>query len=64
MQNAVNQLGSAKPFTRIAGVYALTDIADTYRDGHRQHVMDILCGYLRSDCEKHPISTDDRPVMD
>lgn len=49
MQDAVNQLGSDKVSTRIAGVYALTDIADTYRGGYRQRVVDILCGYLRSD---------------
>lgn len=44
MQDAVNQLGSDKVSTRIAGVYALTDIADTHRGGYRQRVVDILCG--------------------
>ena len=49
VQDAINQLGSDKASTRIAGVYALTDIADRYKDSYRQRVVDILCGYLRSD---------------
>ena len=55
MQDAINQLGSDKASTRIAGVYALTDIADTYRGGYRQRVVDILCGYLRSDRSRQPV---------
>ena len=54
VQDAINQLGSDKASTRIAGVYALTDIADTYRGGYRQRVVDILCGYLRSDRSRQP----------
>lgn len=46
---AVEQLGSNSPQVRIAGVYALTDIADTYKGNYKQRVVDILCGYLRTD---------------
>lgn len=59
---AVDQLGSDKASTRIAGVYALTDIADTYRGGYRQRVVDILCGYLRSDRETYPLGEDGKPT--
>ena len=38
VQDAINQLGSDKASTRIAGVYALTDIADRYKDSYRQRV--------------------------
>lgn len=34
---------------RIAGVYALADVADTYEGPYHQRVVDILCGYLRTD---------------
>lgn len=47
--SAVQQLGSDSPQVRIAGVYALTDVADTYRNYYRQRVVDILCGYLRTE---------------
>ncbi len=46
--SAVEQLGSESPQVRIAGVYALADVADTYRGDYRQRVVDILCGYLRT----------------
>lgn len=52
MQTAINQLGSEQASTRIAGVYALADIADTYRGNYCQRVVDILCGYLRSNRER------------
>jgi len=64
MQQAVDQLGSDKASTRIAGVYALADVADTYRDRYRQRVVDILCGYMRSDRETYPLGADGKPVMD
>ena len=64
MQQAVDQLGSDKASTRIAGVYALADVADTYRGGYRQRVVDILCGYMRSDRETYPLGADGKPVMD
>ena len=62
VQDAINQLGSDKASTRIAGVYALADIADTYRGGYRQRVVDILCGYLRSDRETYPLGEDGKPA--
>ena len=55
VQDAINQLGSDKASTRIAGVYALADIADRYKDSYRQRVVDILCGYLRSDRSRQPV---------
>ena len=62
VQDAINQLGSDKASTRIAGVYALTDIADRYKGGYRQRVVDILCGYLRSDRETYPLGEDGKPA--
>lgn len=64
MQDAVNQLGSDKVSTRIAGVYALTDIADTHRGGYRQRVVDILCGYLRSDRTSYALDEFGNTVKD
>ena len=46
---AVQQLGDASPQVRIAGVYSLADVADTYEGLYHQRVVDILCGYLRTD---------------
>ena len=46
---AVQQLGDSSPQVRIAGVYALADVADTYGGPYHQRVVDILCGYLRTD---------------
>ena len=46
--SGVQQLGSGSPQVRIAGVYSLADAADTYRGEYRQRVVDILCGYLRT----------------
>ena len=61
---AVEQLGSDKASTRIAGVYALTDVADTYKGGYRQRVVDILCGYLRSDRSSYAPDESGQPVWD
>lgn len=47
--DAVTQLGSDSPQVRIAGVYALADVADTYLGNYKQRVVDILCGYLRTE---------------
>ena len=44
----MQQLGSGSPQVRIAGVYSLADVADTYRGEYRQRVVSILCGYLRT----------------
>ena len=46
--SGVQQLGSGSPQVRIAGVYSLADVADTYRGEYRQRVVSILCGYLRT----------------
>ena len=62
VQDAINQLGSDKASTRIAGVYALTDIADRYKDSYRQRVADILCGYLRSDRANYALDELGQPV--
>lgn len=64
VQDAINQLGSDKASTRIAGVYALTDIADRYKDSYRQRVVDILCGYLRSDRSSYAPDRSGQPVWD
>ena len=64
MQAAVDQLGSDRASTRIAGVYALTDVADTCGGGYRQRVVDILCGYLRSDRETYLLGADGKPATD
>ena len=64
VQDAINQLGSDKASTRIAGVYALADIADRYRGGYRQRVVDILCGYLRSDRSSYAPDRSGQPVWD
>ena len=50
--NAVQQLGDSSAQVRIAGVYALADVADTYRSSFPQRIVDILCGYLRTPREK------------
>lgn len=49
LAKAVLQLGSESPQVRIAGVYALADVADRHRGAYKQRVVDILCGYLRVD---------------
>ena len=64
VQDAINQLGSDKASTRIAGVYALADIADRYKGGYRQRVVDILCGYLRSDRSSYAPDRSGQPVWD
>lgn len=46
--SAVQQLGDDSPQVRIAGVYALADVADTYGGPYPQRVVDVLCGYLRT----------------
>ncbi|WP_196716539.1 pentapeptide repeat-containing protein [Actinomyces trachealis] len=45
----VEQLGSASPQVRIAAVYGLAEVADTQGGAMRQHVVDLLCGYLRTE---------------
>ncbi|MDO4259539.1 MAG: hypothetical protein Q4C87_08480 [Actinomycetaceae bacterium] len=48
LAKAVEQLGSESPQVRIAAVYAATNVADTYLGDYKQRVVDILCGYLRT----------------
>lgn len=74
MQAAINQLGSEQASTRIAGVYALAEIADTHHGGqhngsrpdddYRQRIVDILCGYLRSDRERPTTDENGKPCKD
>lgn len=46
--HAVQQLGDRSAQVRIAGVYALADVADTYGGAYPQRAVDILCGYLKT----------------
>lgn len=50
---AVGRLGHAKAAVRLAGVYAMADLADDWRDG-RQRCIDELCAYLRTPYEPPP----------
>ena len=74
MQAAINQLGAEQASTRIAGVYALAEIADTHHGGqhngsrpdddYRQRIVDILCGYLRSDRGRSTTDENGKPRKD
>lgn len=62
LMQAVQQLSSHSAQARLAGVYALSEIADVYGSeeyvtDYNKRVADILCGYLRT---KRP--KDDGPV--
>lgn len=46
---ATRLLDSDVASTRIAGVTILAEIADTYLASRQQQVVDILCGYLRTE---------------
>lgn len=51
---AAGQLGSDKPpAVRLAGVYAMTGLADDWPE-NRQTCVDVLCGYLRMPYEPDP----------
>jgi hypothetical protein len=45
-ENAADQLGHEKPAVRLAGVYALGQLADQWAE-QRQTCADVLCAYLR-----------------
>ena len=45
---AVRMLGEEASSTKIAGVYALANIADKYKREYKQLVVDVLCGYIRT----------------
>ena len=62
LNSAIQQLGSRSPQVRIAGVYALADVADTYGSeihgvDYNKRAVEILCGYLRT-----VRSENDKPV--
>jgi uncharacterized protein YjbI with pentapeptide repeats len=51
---AASQLGDDKPAAvRLAGVYAMSGLADDWED-NRQTCVDILCGYLRMPYDPYP----------
>jgi len=50
---AAEQLGSDKPAVRLAGVYAMTGLADDWQE-NRQTCVDVLCAYLRMPYEPEP----------
>ena len=62
--SAVQQLGSGSPQVRIAGVYALADVADIYKGAYRQRIVDILCGYLRTQRGTWKVVTDNQNADD
>lgn len=43
---AAEQLGHEKPSVRVAGVYAMAELADDWESG-RQLCIDVLCAYMR-----------------
>ncbi|SPT53991.1 Uncharacterised protein [Actinomyces bovis] len=49
LSSLVEQLGSTSPQVRIAAVYGLAEVADTRGGATRQRVVDLLCGYLRTE---------------
>jgi hypothetical protein len=50
---AAEQLGSDKPAVRLAGVYAMTGLADDWEE-NRQTCVDVLCANLRMPYEPDP----------
>ncbi|MEU9128838.1 pentapeptide repeat-containing protein [Kitasatospora sp. NPDC048540] len=52
---AAGQLGHETPAVRLAGVYAMTQLADDW-DEQRQVCIDVLCAYLRMPYEWDPES--------
>src|SRR5215472_15488249 len=50
---AADQLGSDKPAIRLAGVYAMTGLADDWEE-NRQTCVEVLCAYLRMPYEPDP----------
>jgi hypothetical protein len=43
---AADKLGSEAPAVRLAGIYAMTGLADDWPE-NRQTCVEVLCGYLR-----------------
>ena len=52
---AAGQLGHERPAVRLAGVYAMAQLADDW-DEQRQVCIDVLCAYLRMPYETDPAS--------
>jgi uncharacterized protein YjbI with pentapeptide repeats len=50
---AAGQLGHEKPAVRLAGVYAMAQLADDWNE-QRQVCIDVLCAYLRMPYEANP----------
>jgi hypothetical protein len=48
-QDAASQLGHENAAIRLAGVYAMSRLADDW-EAQRQTCVDVLCGYLRMPC--------------
>jgi uncharacterized protein YjbI with pentapeptide repeats len=58
---AVTQLGNLDPTVRLAGVYAMANLADEWKS-QRQQCVDVLCAYLRMPWDptaqsQHPLAT-------
>lgn len=62
-RSAAEQLGSAQAAVRLAGVYAMLNLADDWPTG-RQMCVDVLCGYLRMPFEIDPRDEEVQPVHD
>jgi len=56
--SAVEQLGSSSPQVRIAGVYAIAEVADTHENKYIQLAVNILSGYLRTDRSQNDSSVE------
>lgn len=52
-QDAAGQLGHDKPAVRLAGIYAMSRLADDWVE-QRQTCIDVLCAYLRMPWEAAP----------
>ncbi|NNJ60364.1 MAG: hypothetical protein HKP61_05300 [Dactylosporangium sp.] len=59
--HAADQLGSAQAAVRVAGVYAMAELADDWNEG-RQMCIDVLCAYLRMPYDPDQHREGDREV--
>lgn len=62
-QNAADQLGDDKAAVRLAGVYALTRLADEWPE-QRQTCIDVLCSYYRMYSEGQELAPGEREVRE
>ena len=51
--SAASQLGDPQPAVRLAGVYAMANLADEWAE-QRQQCVDVLCAYLRLSWARDP----------